>query len=421
MGTVILISSACSKLPPSLSNLASNSPESGRFLIKSVNSGLCLDIPGGKTDGGLVLTQFTCNSSNAQVFELKRVRGNAYIIANYNDTMVLDVWGLSKEPGAKIQLWNPTDASNQEFLLESAGGDEYFIRSANSKLVLDVDKVSKEAGAILLQWTKTGGANQRFTFEKVNQKNPDGTRAIGSVEYGMKLVWADEFNGKDVDHSKWNFEVKHPGWVNHELQAYVGDRKENVRVENGHLVIEARKDGFEGNAYTSARLKTEGKASWKYGRFEARIQLPRGVGTWPAFWMMPDDQTGGWPGCGEIDIMEHVGYDQDWIHATTHSNAYSWRSNTQRTAKTLMPGVSDGYHIYALEWSEERIEMFIDGKKFYESANDRTGTDAYPFVKNFHLILNLAVGGDWGGAQGVDENGWPRQMLVDYVRVYQAE
>jgi beta-glucanase (GH16 family) len=135
--------------------------------------------------------------------------------------------------------------------------------------------------------------------------------------------------------------------------------------------------------------------------------------------MMPDDQHRGWPACGEIDIMEEVGYDQDRIHATTHAQAYNWQSPMQRTASTVVGGVTTSFHTYALEWSPGRIEMFVDGARYYTSTDPGWGDDGWPFDKHFHVILNLAVGGDWGGAQGVDPNIWPRRMLVDYVRVYQ--
>jgi hypothetical protein len=240
----------------------------------------------------------------------------------------------------------------------------------------------------------------------------------GNEAYGWRLVWSDEFDGGALDESKWSYEVQPPGWVNHELQSYTDHRRENARVENGNLVIEARRDGF-GGEYSSARLKTQGKASWTYGRVEARIQVPSGWGTWPAFWMMPDNQSRGWPACGEIDIMEHVGYDQDSIHGTTHSQAYNWRSPHQRTSSTHVDGATTSFHIYAVEWRPDRIDFFVDGLKYFTSPNDGTGDDAWPFDKSFHIILNLAVGGDWGGARGVDPNIWPRQLLVDYVRVYQ--
>jgi len=240
----------------------------------------------------------------------------------------------------------------------------------------------------------------------------------GVAPPGWTLVWQDEFDGPEIDESKWVFEKKQPGWVNHELEAYTGNRRENARIEGGYLILEARHDNFEGNEYTSGRIRTEGKASWQTGRFEAKIQLPGGLGSWPAFWLMPDDQTKGWPACGEIDIMEEVGFDPDTIHATTHSTAYNWKSSTQRTATATASGAVTRDHVYAMEWFDDRIDVFLDGVKYFTSKNDGTGEDAWPFDKKFHIILNVAIGGDWGGAQGVDPNVWPRQMRVDYVRVY---
>jgi beta-glucanase (GH16 family) len=234
-----------------------------------------------------------------------------------------------------------------------------------------------------------------------------------------RLVWQDEFDGNSLDESKWSYDVQRPGWVNHELENYTYRRPENVRVENGHLVIEGRRDYYQGYEYSSGRIKTNGHASWTYGRIEARIQVPGGWGTWPAFWMMPDDFSRGWPACGEIDIMEEVGYDQDNLHATTHSLAYNWQRPEQRTSTFHVGGMTTAYHVYAVEWTTEKLDFFVDGTKYFTSPNDHTGDDAWPFHKNFYVILNLAIGGDWGGAQGVDPNTWPRQLLVDYVRVYQ--
>ena len=236
-----------------------------------------------------------------------------------------------------------------------------------------------------------------------------------------KLVWQDEFDGPDIDESKWSYEVKSPGWVNHELQAYVAHRSENARIENGRLVIEGRRDFYQGHEYSSARLHTFGKASWKHGRFEARLQVPSGRGTWPAFWMMPSDSSPGWPECGEIDVMEHVGYDSNRVHATTHSLKYNWKATEQRTGTSLVPGATTGMHDYAIEWRPDRIDAYVDGKRYFTSLDEGTGEDAWPFTKDFYLILNLAIGGDWGGAMGVDPDVWPQEYVIEYVRVYQAE
>jgi hypothetical protein len=241
------------------------------------------------------------------------------------------------------------------------------------------------------------------------------------AHYGSpwRLVWQDEFNGSEVDQGKWSAEQQKSGWVNNELQSYAGFRRENVRVENGQLIIEGRRDYHEGSEYSSARIHTRFKASWTYGRMEARMLPPAGWGTWPAFWLLPEDQSRGWPAYGEIDVMEHVGYDRNVVHATTHSTAYNWKSGVQRTARINVPGAVDGYHLYAVEWFGDRIEAYVDGVKYFTSVNNGQGENHWPFNKPFHLIFNLAIGGDWGGAQGVDPNVWPQQLKVDYVRVYQ--
>lgn len=240
-----------------------------------------------------------------------------------------------------------------------------------------------------------------------------------------QLVWSDEFNYSGFPNGNWSPELWNPGVVNNEWQSYT-NRTENARVENGVLVIEARRDYHNGHEYSSARLNST--ASWTYGRFEARMKLPGGWGTWPAFWLYPDNDfmygtnpttNYGWPNCGEIDIMEQVGYEQNVIHASVHSECCYFANGTQRTG---IIGVSDpttGWHTYACNWFPDRLEFFVDNTLYFTVWNDYSGWQSWPFNHNFHIILNLAVGGDWGGAQGVDPNIWPRRLEVDYVRVYE--
>jgi len=238
-----------------------------------------------------------------------------------------------------------------------------------------------------------------------------------------ELVWSDEFNYTGLpDSTKWTYQVGGHGWGNHEKQYYTRARTENARVENGMLIIEARKENWDTMKYTSTRLVTQGKHDWLYGRFEIRARLPYGVGTWPAIWMMPSQKTygnGGWPDNGEIDIMEHVGFDQDVIHSTTHTKKYYFRINTQRTAIIKVDNVSGSFHNYAIEWYPDRILGFVDDTLYFTSPNDGTGWEAWPFDRPFYLIMNIAVGGDWGGQKGVDDSIWPQRLEVDYVRVYQ--
>ncbi|HEX6716686.1 MAG TPA: glycoside hydrolase family 16 protein [Pyrinomonadaceae bacterium] len=241
-----------------------------------------------------------------------------------------------------------------------------------------------------------------------------------------KLVWADEFDYTGLpDPQKWGYDVGGHGWGNKELQFYTERRQENARVENGHLIIEARKDDWEGHKYTSARLVTKGKGDWTYGRIEVRAKLPSGLGTWPAIWMLPTRwEYGSWPNSGEIDIMEHVGFDPDVIHASVHTTSYNHTINTQKTATLKIPTSRTGFNVYAIEWSPQEIRAFVNNQHYFTFKNERlTNSSAdfkqWPFDKEFHLLLNIAVGGTWGGAHGVDDRIWPQRMEIDYVRVYQ--
>jgi beta-glucanase (GH16 family) len=242
-----------------------------------------------------------------------------------------------------------------------------------------------------------------------------------------RLVWFDEFDYKGLpDREKWGYDIGGHGWGNQELQYYTDQRKENARVENGHLIIEARQESWQKRAYTSARLVSKGKGDWTYGRVEVRAKLPSGRGTWPAIWMLPSLKSygnGGWPDNGEIDVMEHVGFDADVVHGSVHTRAYYHSIGTQKTAKVELKGSRTTFNVYAIEWTPEEIRWFINGDHYFTFVNERSTTSKadykqWPFDKPFHLILNVAVGGTWGGAKGVDKSIWPQQLLVDYVRVY---
>jgi len=243
------------------------------------------------------------------------------------------------------------------------------------------------------------------------------------VPQGYVLDWNDEFdqeNGSMPDANKWRFESKPAGWVNNELQTYVAGGRNGVRtafIEDGVLNIRAIKEGKD---IISARMYS--KKSWTYGYMEAAIWLPKGKGTWPAFWMMPDDFSRGWPGCGEIDIMEEVGYHANYTSSSIHCMKYYHAIGTQKTHEQLTAGAEDGYHIYALEWTPDALKFYVDRKLHFTFANDNTGNDdTWPFNKNFYLILNLAWGGDWGGSQGVDESALPCTMKVAYVRAFKKQ
>ncbi len=237
-----------------------------------------------------------------------------------------------------------------------------------------------------------------------------------------KLVWGDEFNYEGLpDSTKWNYDIGGDGWGNHELEFYTARRLENARVKNGNLIIEARKEKWGAMNYTSARLITKGKGDWKYGRVVVSAKLPAGNGTWPAIWMLGSTTPLKWPDDGEIDIMEHVGFDPGMIHASVHCKKYNHVIHTQKTAITSVPGFDTGFHIYALEWSADSLSIFVDERKYFTFTNEHSGYAAWPFDQPMHLLLNIAVGGDWGGQKGINDSIFPQQMLINYVRIYQRK
>lgn len=237
-----------------------------------------------------------------------------------------------------------------------------------------------------------------------------------------QVVWSDEFDYSGLpDSAKWNYDVGGNGWGNHELEYYTSKRLENARVENGNLVIEAKKESWQGMNYTSARLLTKGKMSWQYGKVEVRAKLPRGRGTWPAIWMLGDTDPLKWPDDGEVDIMEHVGFDQGVIHGSVHTKKYNWVIGNGKTATTKVADCSDSFHVYTVEWDNNNLKISVDSNSYMSYSNERSGYDAWPFDNKLFLILNIAVGGDWGGQKGVDDSIFPQQMLIDYVRVYQRK
>lgn len=255
-------------------------------------------------------------------------------------------------------------------------------------------------------------------------KLPAGTPQSAKIA-GWNLVWNDEFNQDGLpDASRWTYETGGHGWGNHEKQYYKEASLKNSFVQDGILNVVALKEKFENNEYTSAKLTTYGKKPVQYGKIEVRAKLPVGKGTWPAIWMLPETiQTNkeSWPLCGEIDIMEHVGRDQGMVHTSLHSALYNHVKKTQVTHFERIPGVSQEFHRYGIEWTEEYIRFLIDDKLFFESRKGQDGhvttNEGWPFDKPYYLILNLAVGGDWGGE--VDDSIFPATLQVDYVRIYE--
>lgn len=243
-------------------------------------------------------------------------------------------------------------------------------------------------------------------------------------ELTYELVWSDEFDvdGKP-DSDKWSYDVGGNGWGNRELQYYT--QGDNVEIKDGKLIIEARKESFSNNSFTSTRLVSRNNGDWRYGKIEVSAKLPNVLGSWSAIWMLPTvSQYGTWPRSGEIDIMEYVVQDKDIIHGTVHTSKYNHLDGTQQGFSKPVANVSDTFNTYTIEWLPDQIRFYINDvfvHRFMPGLYLNCPTSQHwPFDIPFHIILNIAVGGNWGGARGVAEEGWPTTMEVDYVRVYQA-
>ena len=241
-----------------------------------------------------------------------------------------------------------------------------------------------------------------------------------------RLVWSDEFDGSGLpDTSKWTFDIGNWGWGNNELQYYTNKKLENARQENGNLIIEARKDD-QGLPWSSARLTTRGKESFLYGKIEFRAKVPVGRGSWSAGWLLGDDYIDelSWPYSGEIDVLENVGYEMvgdngnGKTHASVHCGAYYFKFGNQPTAITEVENMNSEFHTYTLKWLPDSLIMYVDGRRYFD-YHDTTNKLTWPFNKPQNLILNLAMGGGWGGARGVDSTLTSQKFIIDYVRVYE--
>jgi beta-glucanase (GH16 family) len=250
------------------------------------------------------------------------------------------------------------------------------------------------------------------------------------VPAGYALVWSDEFDTPGLpDPAKWKYDTfrNKDGWFNNEKQYYAAAREKNARVADGRLIIEAHGEDLSQaglsdwgkQQFTSARLITKGLGDWTYGFFEIRAKLPCGRGTWPAIWMLPSDDSVKWPEGGEIDIMEHVGFDPGVIHHSIHTSAFNFSRGTQKTSSHQIPDACDAMHKYQLLWTADFMLFGVDDrpKLLFRKESDKRAR--WPFDQPQHLLLNIAVGGSWGGQKGVDPAAFPARMEVDYVRVYQ--
>lgn len=230
------------------------------------------------------------------------------------------------------------------------------------------------------------------------------------------VVWEENFNAKNLDEKIWNFELGNGcpdicGWGNNEAQVYTN---KNHSLKNGCLVIETKK---EGETYTSTRITTKGKKEFQYGRMEARAKIPVGKGIWPAFWMLGSNISSvGWPKCGEIDVLEYIGKEPDNVFTSLHTQ--DSHGNTINTKKTTLPDIEEGFHVYAIEWNKDKIEFFVDEKSVYTFQPEVKNENTWPYNQPFYFILNVAVGGNFGGPE-IDDQGLPQKFEIDYIKVYQ--
>ncbi|WP_417431797.1 family 16 glycosylhydrolase [Halpernia sp.] len=373
---------------------------------------------------------------------VKQQKAQPYILSyiSFSYAILKKIYEL--DPNAKTQY---LDGSKSPEILkkDNISGLDYLIY----KLKMNPEWIesAKENNILLNAWSadKTEDIDwliaNKFNYISTNEPELVFDRLKKSpTNKGYNLVWSDEFNyrGKP-DPNKWGYDY---GFIANEEKQYYTDNIKNARVENGYLIIEAFKEKIANKdfknpeikewtkykreidtaQYSSARINTYGLASWKYGYIEVSAKLPKGRGMWPAIWMLADNKKEkGWPESGEIDIMEHVGYDNDTIHGTIHTKAYNHLKGTQKGKTIFIDKPNDTFHVFAIEWTPEKIDFILDGVVYNHFVNEHKTTDEWPFDKRFHIILNVAVGGMWGGKNGIDDTIFPQKMEIDYVRVFQ--
>lgn len=340
----------------------------------------------------------------------------------------------------KIEKLNPSfvtqylegNKSPEQLKADGIDGADYYLSAFKEHP--EWIESAKKNNIILNAWTVNEAADMDWLianeFDFITTNEPELLQermAVSPISNEMKLIWSDEFNGKGLpEMTKWNYDSGGNGWGNNELQYYTNADTLNAKQSNGTLKIIALKQKKESNNYTSARLTTFGKFAFQYGKIEIMAKLPPGKGNWPAIWMLPEsinNNTEIWPLCGEIDIMEHVGKDENKIHSSLHSFLYNHIKGTQVTHYQYVNDVTSKFHKYGIDWTDKFIKFYIDDKLFFESYKGQDGrvttNEGWPFDKRYYLILNLAIGGNWGGE--LDDSIFPNEMQIDYVRIYKPK
>jgi len=434
---------------------------SGGFTIVNTQAQKCVDVQGSGTANGTKIQLYDCNGTGAQAF-VTQDAGNGFVhIVNTNSGKCLDVAADNPADGTVVQLydcngtsaqtWNPSvigvasgsssGGSSSGGSGSSSGGSSCnpgaWVAMASNANACD-GNVGEPCG-----WTSTN-EGQGYTCQTVSWGTgcePGGTvcpgggsgsSSGGSTTPGWTLTWSDEFDGPDgsgVDPGKWSFDTGGGGWGNQELEYYTSGTS-NAVVSSGSLVITATTAGASSYScwygpcqYTSARLNTAGKFSQQYGRFEARIQIPEGQGVWPAFWLLGQNiGSVGWPACGEIDVMENIGRTPDTNYGTTHGpGPGNYPGVGLSGAFNSGAPMGNAFHVYATEWSATSVSFYVDGALYWTVTPGQLPAGAtWVWDQPFFLLLNFAVGGNWPGSPD-GTSSFPQQMVIDYVRVYQAQ
>ncbi|HTN36303.1 MAG TPA: family 16 glycosylhydrolase [Arachidicoccus sp.] len=361
-----------------------------------------------------------------KVLELvKRFKATEKIIFISFDYNVL--LAIHKEyPKAAVQYLNG-DKSPETLKKDGISGADYHYSVFQKHP--DWIQSAKKLGIILNAWTVNDTATIDWllanNFDVITTNEPElvfeRSKRYQQLYGQRELIFSDEFNTPGLpDEKYWTYDTGSSGWGNHELQDYTKADTANAHIRNGRLYIRALKDPSAPKGYSSARLVM--KKGYKYGRIEIRAKLPGGRGLWPALWLLPDNNKyGGWPKSGEIDLMENVGYMPDSVFFTVHTEKYNHVIHTQKSKSVYCPTLYSQFHTYALEWTPEIMGFFMDDALQYSFKNEHKGSAGWPFDQPFHLLMNIAVGGDWGGHNGIDSSIFPQTMEVDYVRIFQEK
>lgn len=356
------------------------------------------------------------------VQELHAAEQTIYISFDYD--MLKEIKRIA--PGAPAQYLDGNKTPEQLKADGMNGADYHYSVFLNNPAWIGR---AKDNDIVLNAWTVNDAPAMdwllSYQFNQITTNEPEllAERVKLASANNWQLAWSDEFNGTGLpDSTKWNYDAGGDGWGNNELQYYTLADTNNALVNNGKLYLTAIKQQRGKNTWTSARLVSKHKGDWLYGRVEVSAKLPSGRGMWPAIWMLPTDwQYGGWPESGEIDIMEHVGFNPDTVFSSVHTKSFNHMIGTQKTKGIKVGNPYTGFHVYAAEWYKDRVDFYMDDTFILSFKNSGKGWEEWPFDKRFHIILNIAVGGNWGGMKGIDEQLNKGVMEVDYVRVYQKK